>query len=485
MLDNSESTSKIPRRKFLKKASLAAAGLTLTAAGFAACGDNTATTAPVATTAAGGAATTAAGGAATTAAGGAATTAAGGAAATTAAGSTKQFSGELRYLAWTNFVPAHDEELKRQADEWGKKNNVKVTVEYVANNQLQPKTVAAIEAKAGPDIIEMDYNWPWLYESALADVSKEYTALKSQLGGYYDVLESYSQVNGVARAIPKCIVPNAWVYRVSWLKEQGADKFPDNWDQFHDLGKKLKAAGHPMMQTMGHTFGDAPTMWYSFLWDYGGKEVEKDGKTVVLNSPETLKAVEAAVAIFKDCFDPVVFSWDDSSNNTAFFAEQVSATLNGASIYIKAKNDKVPWVSDLKSAPQPGGPAGKSIINLTKTQGVMNYGKNQDAAKEFIMWLSQPDQMNKWLEAGGGYSVGAMHAYDNHPVFTKDPQLGVYKDSVKDTRWYGWPGPPSSASSEVQSKYLIVDMFAKAAQGMAPKDAIAFTEGELKKIYGK
>src|SRR3954451_7357115 len=82
------STTGLGRRKFLKQSAFAIAGTTSLAAFLAACGDNTATTAPAATTAA--ASATTAAGAATTAAG-AATTAA--ASATTAAGAATTAAG--------------------------------------------------------------------------------------------------------------------------------------------------------------------------------------------------------------------------------------------------------------------------------------------------------------------------------------------------------------------------------------------------------
>jgi len=36
----------------------------------------------------------------------------------------------------------------------------------------------------------------------------------------------------------------------------------------------------------------------------------------------------------------------------------------------------------------------------------------------------------------------------------------------------------------VLSKYIIVDMFAKAVQGMAAEEAVKWAEGEVKKAYG-
>ena len=41
------------------------------------------------------------------------------------------------------------------------------------------------------------------------------------------------------------------------------------------VGKKLKAKGRPIGQTLGHTFGDSPTFSYPFLWSFGGKEFDE------------------------------------------------------------------------------------------------------------------------------------------------------------------------------------------------------------------
>jgi ABC-type glycerol-3-phosphate transport system substrate-binding protein len=90
-------------------------------------------------------------------------------------------------------------------------------------------------------------------------------------------------------------------------------------------------------RTLGHAFGDANAFWYPYLWSWGGKEVEADGKTVVLNSKETIESVKFAVGLWKDACDESALAWDDSGNNRAFLAGTISATNNDASIYLKLK----------------------------------------------------------------------------------------------------------------------------------------------------
>ena len=45
------------------------------------------------------------------------------------------------------------------------------------------------------------------------------------------------------------------------------------------------------------------------------------------------------------------------------------------------------------------------------------------------------------------------------------------------------PGPPTAKATEAYSKYVITDMYAKAAQGIPPAEAVKWAESELKKIY--
>ena len=48
----------------------------------------------------------------------------------------------------------------------------------------------------------------------------------------------------------------------------------------------------------------------------------------------------------------------------------------------------------------------------------------------------------------------------------------------------GYAGPPSARATEAYTKYIIVDMYAKACQGTKAEDAVKWAAGELSKIYG-
>ena len=93
---------------------------------------------------------------------------------------------------------------------------------------------------------------------------------------------------------------NAIAYRKSWFKEVGVNELPE------DLGRRrarsaaaLKKKGKPYGQTLGHTFGDAPTFAYPLLWSFGGAETDPIGKKVVINSKGAIESVKFMQALLE------------------------------------------------------------------------------------------------------------------------------------------------------------------------------------------
>jgi multiple sugar transport system substrate-binding protein len=293
-------------------------------------------------------------------------------------------------------------------------------------------------------------------------------------------------------ALPHSIVPGLIAYRKSWLTEVGATTFPKTYEELRQVATKLKKQGHPYGQTLGHTFGDAPAWAYPLLWNFGGMETDKSGKTA-LDGKGTVEAVKFMTAFWKDACDEGGLAWDDTNNNRAFLGGEISATLNGASIYIAAKRgqDKIkdergePMVRDIQHARLPAGPAGSWSYHTAFSHGVMKYGKNPKLAKDFLKWFHGSERFGRWFEVAEGFSVGATKQWERHPLWTTvDEPMRGFRTAPDNSRVIGYAGPPSAKATEVYTKYVIVDMFAKGVQGMKAEDAVKWAAGELNKIYG-
>jgi multiple sugar transport system substrate-binding protein len=401
----------------------------------------------------------------------------------------------VHWLKFVDFVPVSDQLIKGKIkDECQKALGISLHAETIDGNGIQARTTSAIQSGSGPDIIMEINNWPQLYADSVIDVSDIAEEVGQEQGGYYDTAKAVANDGKKWVAMPHTIIPNLLVNRTSWFADIGvtADNFPQTWDAYRDIGKKLKDKNRPYGQTLAHTFGDAPNFWYPYLWSWGGKEVEADGKTVALNTKETLESVKYAVEFWKDCYDSGGTSWDDAGNNRAFLASTISSTQNGASIYLlaKAKADTYltetgkPIKDDTFHAPLPRGPAGHFSFHGPFSNIIPGYSKNQKAAKDFLRWFRSKEIYDEWFISQQGFSVGPTKVWQDHKMWQIDPVMLPYRTAAQSGRFAGYAGPAGRTAAETISKYIIVDMYAKAVQGIKAADAVSWATGELQKIYG-
>ena len=398
----------------------------------------------------------------------------------------------VHWLKWVDFVPATDQMFRKELVPAAEKElGMKINLETVNGNDLQPRITAGIQSGSGADIIMSFNSYTHLYANSVVDMGPLAEEVGKREGGIYKYAQAIcSNGKGVYMGMPWAVIGGMIAYRKSWLDEVGATKFPDTWESYREVAKKLKAKGRPFGQTLGHTFGDAPGFTYPYMWSWGGKEIDAEGK-VVINSKETVDSVKFMTGLWKDGMDEGGLAWDDTNNNRAFLSQTISATLNGASIYIESlrkpdqyKTEKgAPLHTDILHAPLPKGPAGQFGFHLLQSNMVMKYSKNQDAAKQFLSWLHQEANYRKFFESQKGFATPCTAKWESDKLWDVDPVMTPYKVAAKLGQAPGFAGPPDAKAQEGLSKYIITDMYAKAVQGMPAEESVKWAESELKKIY--
>jgi multiple sugar transport system substrate-binding protein len=376
--------------------------------------------------------------------------------------------------------------LKQQTSQFNKTHKgIEVELEFVSLNDRPAKVAASIEAGAGPDIVIFWYGEARLYESSLRTVDAVCNRLAEKYGQWSPAIEAANFMSGHWKAIGWNHIPNGPTYREDILKQAGWETFPDTWHDLLRYAKDLKQKNlPPIALTLGHAIGDAIVVCYPCLWAFGAKEVEEDGKTIAINSKETEEAVEFMKELYQ-YMDPSVLAWDDSNNNRAFLAGAISATNNAVSIYNIAKRDVPDLVNKTNHALPWQGPAGRFGVGVTLSFGIPTYAKNPEPAETYIEYLLSKEQFSPWLAQGTGMHGGVLSAYDNDPFWDADSRIKGFKDTAKYIHLPGYPGPPTRASAEIQSKFILVDMFVKAIQGTPTKEAILWAESEMMKIHKK
>jgi multiple sugar transport system substrate-binding protein len=394
---------------------------------------------------------------------------------------------KLRVLRWSRFVQGDIDAYMVNVKKFTEKTGIEVRVDNEGWEDVRPKAAVAANTGAGPDIILSTNDDANLYPDKLLDVTDLAEYLGKKYGGWYPAVKQYLQPDGKKWiGIGLGAAGSYMVYRQSHLKAAGFETFPKTTGDFLKMLQALKEKGTPGGFALGNATGDG--LWTNWLvWSHGGKLVDKDNK-VVIDSPETMKALEYAKELYAT-FIPGTLSWLDPNNNKAFLDGQISCTNNGISIYYAAKNSKDDKVkemaADIQHASFPIGPVGTPTeSHLFFNQMIFKYTKYPQAAKEFLRFMMEQEQFDPWLTGAGGYIAQPLAAYEKSSVWTVDPKNTPYRDAVKNMRPSGYAGKLGYASAGAGADFIVCNMVAEAASGAkTPKEAMERAQKRAERYY--
>src|SRR4029077_18279311 len=138
-----------------------------------------------------------------------------------------------------------------------------------------------------------------------------------------------------------------------------------------------------------------------------------------------------------------------------FLSGSISATNNGASIYLEAKKKPgsyltekgTPMKDDILHAGIPAGAGGQFNLTGPQTHLVMKYSKNQDAAKKFLRWASSKEIYDKRFRSQQGYNCGPTKMWEVRPVWSVDSIVTPYKILPVTGRRLAYAGKPNQKAA--------------------------------------
>jgi multiple sugar transport system substrate-binding protein len=399
---------------------------------------------------------------------------------------------DLTMLSWNHFVPKSDEKLREHFAAFSKARGIEARLDTIAHLQMAAKKAAEAQARGGHDIWYLSGGEVSLYKDFLVNVDDLAEELGSKYGGYFDLGKEISIVDNHWKGIPWYFVSFPLVVRTDLLEDIG-EKVPDTWEDVLRVGTKLKKKGHPVGIQLGHS-ADANAILHGIMWSYGASWVAADSKTITINSPEMLEAVEFVKELYEKALDPQVMAWDDASNNRCITSGKCSIILNPISAYRAAVRNKTKTkkldgtqilVADyLDHFIPPKGPGGRHMYCYPLGIGIMSWAKDKGLAKDLIRFHFQKENFNDFIQASLGYNQPLLKAFADHPVWGSNPKYSFAPKIGQYSHSQGWPGLPTKESQVVGQLYIIPDMFAFAATGKkTPKEAIAWAENEIRDIF--
>lgn len=387
-------------------------------------------------------------------------------------------------LRWKRFVEAEDAQFMKIVDAFTKATGVKVNVSNESFDDIQPKASVAANTGTGPDMVWGLHSLPHLFPDKCLEVDDVADYLGKKYGGWVPAAVATGSSKGKWIAIPVAFNGGYINYRIAAVQKAGFKTVPGDTAGFLELCKALQKNNTPAGFALGHASGDGNGWIHWLLWSHGAYLIDKDEK-VIINSPETLAALEYGKKLY-ETFIPGTASWNDASNNKAFLAGELYMTANGISIYAAAKAQGMNAIADdMDHAAWPVGPVGKpQELQLCFPLLTFKFTKSPNACKAFTAFLLEAENYNPWLEAAAGYLTQPLNSYDNNPVWTKDPKNTVFRDAGKRTLPASGIGPVTEKAAAAISDFILVDMVANYCTGREDaKGAMAQAERQAKRLF--
>ena len=358
------------------------------------------------------------------------------------------------------FYKSEDDALYAAIKKFEDKTKIKVDLSQYAVQDMIPKTVAALDAGTPPDVAYADvYDFQvtgkWAYEGKLDDISDILTPMKDRFSP--NTLETTYLYNDKAKKKAYYAFPlkQQTMHIEYWkdLLEQAGYKqsdIPKDWKGYWSFwcekvqpglrkatGKRDFGIGQPM----GVDSSDSFFSFLTFMDAYNVKLVDDNGKLLV-DDPKVKEGLVNAMKDYTDiytkgCTPPSSTSWKDPDNNVAFHNKTTVLTHN-ATISIAAK-----WLDDMNNetlaaevreqakknyndfiitAGFPNKPDGKPMQYRTavKTGVIFAEAKNKPAAKEFVKFIMQEENLAPYVEGALGRWYPVTKAGQASPFWLAD-----------------------------------------------------------------
>ncbi|GAA1285109.1 ABC transporter substrate-binding protein [Planotetraspora silvatica] len=330
--------------------------------------------------------------------------------ATACGGQSGDDGGKVKVVWWHGQTEAEGQTLKDLADEYNKSHpGVVVDPEVGTTNvdEMLQKVQAALAGGEPPDVAYMYGSW----SSTLADTPKVVdlsSMVKDPSFGWDDfwpAAREAATVDGKVIGVPSVVDNLGLIYNKKLFDAAGVP-YPTKdwtWDDFRTAAKKLTDPGKGVFGTSYVVTGDEDTVWrfWPMVWQQGGSILNSDGKTAAFASPQAVQSLDLWRAMAVDD-KSVYLDQNGEKFLPLFYSGKVGMEMAGP----WAMRDLADHDVDYGVVPLPGYGGNHQTISGPDNWVVFDNGsKRAQAAKDFLAWLTKPEQDARWSLGSGNLPI--------------------------------------------------------------------------------
>lgn len=410
-------------------------------------------------------------------------------------------AGKVAIAFWDHWVPEGNVVMRKQVDEWAKKNMVDVTADFITSNgnKLLLTATAEMQAKAGHDAIHVSQWDVHNYQAALEPVDDVVQGLTAKYGAATSMCEYLAKIKGHWLAVPSSCGAQTKppCARISWLKEMAGidvtEMYPTRpeytagmeqwtWDLHLKAAEAAQKGGKAFAIGLGQTSDSVDTAGSLFA-AHGAELVDAQGNMKV-DSPEVHQALEYGQKLVQFLPKDAV-SFDDASNNRALISGKSALIWNPPSAWAVAKRDAPAVAADCWTFSAPSGPKGRFVPMNQSFFALWSFSKNKEATKDLISFLMQRPQVEARCNVVIGYDLPPFANMLDFPIWeqVEPPKGTVYNYPLRP--WHhGTPnvtGAPAPADIAVQmyQRGTHPTMLAKLQSGQSIPQVVAWAKDQI------
>ena len=351
-------------------------------------------------------------------------------------------AGEVTW--WTpNFNEARARELVEKFQ--AANPDITINLEITTTDGLPQRILTALQSGAAPDVIDVQHGWVngYAQNNLVVPLDEVLTDREDYIPAALDYVTWEDQLWG----IPYRIETHAIIYNKGDLVAAGLDPEnpPQTWEEFVAAAQAMTKDGKSGFAiTGGGEVGNTIFRSLPFIWMAGGGIISEDGTEVLVNSPESVRAVTYYTDFLKNGVSPSsTLENDGTANRRLFIAETVSMYQSGQFDVNSIRQENPNIDIGVMAIPHPEGADTAAILGGWSLV-VPTDAKNPEEAKTFIGFLGEADSQAVLTDTFPA-RVSAMEAER-----FQDPILQVFKEMLP----FGRPVPAHPRWVQISQAYF-------------------------------
>ena len=329
------------------------------------------------------------------------------------------------------------------AEEWARKTGNKV--EYYrrpldASTALQWCQQYWVAKSPDVDVFLIDVVWQGVAAPHAVDLKKYYR--EDEIKAYFPRIIENNTVGGKLVSIPLYTDAGILYYRTDLLEKYGYKEPPKTWEELAAMAKNIqegeRGAGNPDFQGFvfeGKASESVTCNALEWIYSYGGGRMIEPDKSVTVNNPNAIKALDVAHGWIGTISPVGVSTYGEEEARNIWQAGNAAFMRNWPYAYALGADPKsaVSGKFDVTVLPK-GGENGKNAACLGGWQLMISaYSKVPDASADLIRYLSSAELQKKRAIA---FSVLPTRPalYSDSDVLAKNPffkiMLNVFNNAV-------------------------------------------------------